>query len=116
MATVEYIALAALVSLVLAVGGATGRARQLPDAVGAQLRKAYCLVAGGDCLGPGGPRPCVVSSRSDGRELRASVAFVRLADGRVLLREDRSDGTVALTVLESSGAGGAMQGGLKLRL
>jgi hypothetical protein len=69
-----------------------------------QLRRAYCLVAGGDCLGRDGPRPCVVRSRTRSREVRVSIVLARLRDGREVVREERSDGTVRVTVVQGSGA------------
>ena len=105
-ASVEWVALLAVVvgALLAAVGSSLGVAPSLPRAVAATFERAFCLVSGGDCLG-GRPRPCVVRSHERSRERRASVAVLRLADGRTVLREDRSDGTVVLTVEDVAGAG-----------
>jgi hypothetical protein len=114
MATVEYAALAVLVSVVTAVGGAAVGGERIPLAVAAQMRLALCLVQGGDCLGPGGPRPCVVRTDRSAEDRRVSIAVLRLADGRTVVREVRSDGSVAVTVLLSDQAGGALMAGGRL--
>jgi hypothetical protein len=116
MATLEYTALALVVSAALVVGGAATDATALPGAVGAQLRKAYCLVAGGDCLARGGPRPCVVSSRSKLAEYRVAIAVVRLRDGRIVVREELSDGTYRVSVQQATGGGAGVQFGLHAQL
>jgi hypothetical protein len=116
VATLEYTALAVVVSAALAVGGAVVDAPALPSAVGAQLRRAYCVVAGGDCFARGGPRPCVVGSRTRLVEHRVALAVLRLRDGRSVLIEERSDGTVRVTVLQATGGGAGVQLGLDLRL
>jgi hypothetical protein len=116
VATVEYTALAFVVSAALAVaGGAVGAGSEaIPAAVGAELRKAYCLVAGGDCLGRHGPRPCVVGSRLRSRQTTVAIAMVRLRDGRTVLREVLSDGRVRVTVAQGTGAGVAGELGIEL--
>jgi len=115
MATVEYAALAVLVSLVTAVGGAAVDAERIPVAVARQLTRALCLVQGGDCLGRDGPRPCVVREDERGRRVDLSVLALRLADGRTVLREERSDGTVAVTVSLAGEAGGGIVAGGRVR-
>jgi hypothetical protein len=115
MATVEYAALAVLVSLVLGVAGTAVGAERIPLAVAGQLGRALCLVQGGDCLGRDGPRPCVVREEERSRRTDVSVLALRLADGRTVLREQRSDGTVAVTVSLVAEAGGAVVAGGRLR-
>jgi hypothetical protein len=104
--SVEWVALLGVVGGVFAAAAAAapGVAPAVPRAVGATFERAFCLVSGGDCLS-GRPRPCVVRSRERTRERRASLALVRLADGRTVLREERSDGTVVLTVEDTASAG-----------
>lgn len=116
MATVEYAALAVLVSAALVVGGATVDAHAIGAAVGGQLRKAYCVVAGGDCFARGGPRPCLVRSQSQLAEHRVSVAVLRLRDGRTVLLEELSDGTFRASLTLSSGAGAGVELGTDVTL
>jgi hypothetical protein len=68
--------------------------------------RALCLVQGGDCLGRDGPEPCVVREDERSRRTDVSIVALRLADGRTVLREERSDGTVAVTVSLADEAGG----------
>ncbi|HEV3002622.1 MAG TPA: hypothetical protein VGW75_17935 [Solirubrobacteraceae bacterium] len=105
-ASVEWIAVVGVVvcALAAAVAGAVPGAGAVPRAVAAGFERAFCLVSGGDCLS-GRPRPCVVGAHEHAHERRVSLALVRLADGRTVLREQRSDGTVAVTVEDAARAG-----------
>lgn len=97
-ASLEYVAVVAVVTVALALGAAVTGAEAVPRAVAAQVERAFCLVSGGDCLGDRGPRACTVRARTGARERRLKAIVVRLADGRLVLTEERSDGTVAVTV------------------
>lgn len=116
MATVEYAALAVLVSVALVVGSAAVDAQAIGAAVGGQLRRAYCVVAGGDCFARGGPRPCVVRSDSKLAEHRVSLALVRLRDGRTVLLEELSDGGFRVSLTLSSGGGAGIELGADVRI
>jgi hypothetical protein len=116
VATVEYAALAVLVSLAVVVGGAAADAPAIGAAVGGQLRRAYCVVAGGDCFARGGPRPCVVRSDSKLAENRVSLALVRLRDGRTVLLEELSDGSFRVSLTLSSGGGAGIELGADVRI
>jgi Flp pilus assembly pilin Flp len=108
-ATVEYVAVVTVLAVVLAaaLGVLPGAAREIPDAVAAAIHRAICVVSGGDCFGAGGPRPCVLGRASRAHEKHLAIGIGRLADGRVVVREERSDGTVAVTVgrFDSAGVG-----------
>lgn len=111
MATVEYAALVVLVSLVTAAGATAVGGERIALGVAAQARRALCVVQGGDCHGPGGPRPCVVRADTSSRDRRVSIVVLRLGDGRSVVREVRSDGSVVVTVLLSDQVGaGAVWG------
>jgi len=116
-ATVDYIALIAVLGLLLAgglmivAGGAPG----VTNAVLGQLRRALCVVRGGDCPAER-PRPCVVASDRDSRHVALSIAIVRVDEDRYVLRERMSDGTVRLTVARRTGAGVEAALGGRLRL
>jgi hypothetical protein len=114
VATIEYVALFVVVSLALAVGGAAVDAQALPGAVARELHKAYCLVANGDCLGPGGSRPCVVTARSRSDQTEVGIVLVTLRDGRTVLREQLSDGTVRVTVAANGGVSLGARFGVKI--
>jgi hypothetical protein len=99
-ASLEYVAVIAVVVLVLAAGAAVAGAGAVPKAVAAQVHRAYCLVAGGDCLGDEGPRPCTVRTRGGASERRVKAWLAKLADGRSVLTEEHSDGTATVTLLD----------------
>ncbi len=107
-ASIEWIAMLGVVAgtFLAALAGALPGADAIPRAVAAAFERAFCVVSGGDCLS-GPPRPCVVGRDERSRERRATVSVVRLADGRTVVREERSDGTVAVTVEDGAQAGAA---------
>ena len=110
-ATADYVALIALLAMLLtAAAGATAvGAPGVANAVTGQLRRALCIVAGGDC--PIAPRrPCTVTSARDGRRLTVSLGIVRLDEDHAVLRERLSDGTIRLTLSERDGGG--VEGGI----
>jgi hypothetical protein len=110
-ATTDYVALVALLALLLVVGaGIAGVAAPgLVNAVVGQLRHALCVVSGGSCpLAPSGP--CTVASMRDARHVGVNLWLVRLDDDRVLLRERLSDGTFHLTV--STREAGGIEAGI----
>lgn len=116
-ATTDYVALLALLAVLLAIAAGlmgTG-APGLVNAVVGQLRRALCLVGGGDCP-PAPRRPCTVASTRKARHVAVNLGIVRLDDDRVVLRERLSDGTVRLTLSERGGGGveGGVGGRLKL--
>nr|MBA3327781.1 hypothetical protein [Solirubrobacterales bacterium] len=116
-ATVDYVALLAIVAVLLA-GAVAVTAVQAPgvaDAVVAQVRRALCIVSGRACPVQRN-RPCVVLAVRDARHVAANVAIVRLDDDHVLLRERLSDGSVRLTILERSGGGLEVGLGAQARL
>jgi hypothetical protein len=120
-ATIDYVALIAVLALLLAaapaLAGAGVGAPGVTNAVVGQLRRALCVVSGGAC--PDERRqPCVVTSRRDADHVAVSIAIVRVDEDRYVLRERLSGGTVRLTVAQRSGAGveGAVGARLRLKL
>jgi hypothetical protein len=107
--TVEYLGVVALVAL---VGGAAATVavaggRDIARAVPREVIRALCLVGGGDC--DRDRKACPVRSRALRAGATVRVAFVRLGRHHGLVEELRSDGTVALTLVEER-AGGAEAG------
>ena len=98
-ASLEYTALLALVAIVVAVGGGLGMAPSIVNAVGRQMRTALCRVGAGRCEALE-RQACTVRSRSTDGAVTAKLAFLRVGRGYGLLRSERSDGTVELTLLE----------------
>ncbi len=115
-ASLEWIVVVGVVAVAMsaALAGALPGAEAVPRAVASTFERAFCLVAGGDCLGEGGPRPCVVASNEHSRERRASVMVLRFGDGRSVLREERSDRTVAITVVDDARLGAGVLWGAEL--
>jgi hypothetical protein len=113
-ASLEYVVVIGLVAVVLAAGGAAASAAGIPQSIAASVHRALCLVSGGDCLAEGGPRPCVVASDGRSRERKGTLVVATLADGRIVLREDRSDGTVSITVVKDVRGGAEANVGPRL--
>src|SRR3954463_16560306 len=103
-ATVEYlggVAVGAALFAAVAVPALAGR--DVAGMVVGEMRRALCVVSGGECYLD--RRPCVVASRELRDESGVSLAIVRLGSREVLLREERSDGTVAVTFLRDTRGG-----------
>ncbi len=104
-ATIEYAALLLLVALVLAAGAWVvvdpGISRGVLDG----MRRALCEISGLGCPADSARQPCVVKSRGDRDSASVTVVVVRVGADAAVLRELRSDGTVAVTLLEGGSAG-----------
>lgn len=116
-ATVDYVALIAVVAVVLtlALAFATAGAPGIVNAVARQFRHALCAVGGGSCPDLR-PRPCTVASRRDTRHYAVSILVVRVDDDRYVLREVMSDGTIRLTTARSGAFGGEVAVGGRAKL
>lgn len=94
--TIEYAGLVLLVALVVA---AAATLWVDPQVIGGAVTRAFargiCVVSGGFC--DADRQPCVTASESRERGWHVNVAVVRYGESDVLIREQRSDGTVALT-------------------
>lgn len=120
--TLEYVALMALLAVVVTAAGATALAPTYVNAAVGGFQRALCIVTGRECRSLD-EQACVVRSNSESNTLTANIAFVRLEDGRLLLQERLSDGRIRITVTDKSGIGGEIGvgasagvklGGLKL--
>src|SRR3954452_13594889 len=94
-AAVEYVGLLALVAIVLGAGALLGGGEAVASAVGRGMQRALCVVRGGEC--DLDVRPCVVSAGGVEDDGSVDVFVVRIGSDEVVLREDRSDGTSAVT-------------------
>lgn len=114
-ASAEYVALLALVALALlaatVVVADPGVGRSVLDG----MRRALCEVSGLGCPADAARQPCVVASRRDRDSASVSIVVVRLGADATVLRELRSDGTVAVTLLGAGSAGAeiGLGGGLE---
>jgi hypothetical protein len=104
-ATVDYAAVVLAVSLVLVAAGgvAATRGAGVADALSRQIARALCIVIGGDCDRE--REPCVVATAMHTRRNGLTVIVGRLESDRIVLQEQRSDGSVVVTYLEHEGAG-----------
>jgi Flp pilus assembly pilin Flp len=103
-ATLEWTALVAVVAVVLALGGALAGGPGIVNAVGGALRRAICLVGGGDCRPPR-PKACVLSASDASVRASVELTFVKLGGRFGLLRQELSDGTFRLTLVDDVEAG-----------
>jgi hypothetical protein len=94
-ASLEWVAIVAVVAALLAVGTALAQADALGRRVTRQMARALCLVGHGDCRRD--QEPCVTRSEHGASSLLLNAFFVRLGSGWDALIEQRSDGTVAVT-------------------
>lgn len=116
-ATVDYVALVAVLAIVLGLGlgVASAGAAGIVNAVTGQIRHALCLVGGGTCTAVRS-KPCTVLSTRDLHHFAITVFVVRLDYDRYVLREQMSDGTVRLTVARSGALGAELGVGATARL
>lgn len=110
-ATIEYVAVIAVLALLLMVTTAVASARApgVANAVLGQFRRALCIVAGRGCASQT-LSVCVVGSDRTADHGAVTIAIVHLDGDRYVLRERLSDGTVRLTV--ASGGGLGVEGGI----
>src|SRR3954447_2070414 len=118
-ASVDYVALVALVALVLGAAAALAAATGIGESVGAAMRRALCGDTGGVaarrralCVATGGScgaHSCVVASRREVSSGEFDVGVARVGTEETILREERADGTVALTLIRAR-AGGPQTG------
>jgi hypothetical protein len=98
--SVEYVAILALVAIVMAatVAGGASLGPGVANAVVGGFRHGLCVVTGRACVEVA-EGPCVVRSTRDARRETLSVLVAQIGSGRVVLREKLSDGRVRLTLL-----------------
>ncbi len=102
-ASLEYIVLLVISTLVVGGGAMAVKGEGLAASVLAQFARGICVVSGGDCERD--RAPCVVGAQTTSQDLVVVVAVIRLAGGRTIIRQRRSDGTELVTLIESGGAG-----------
>ena len=117
-ASAEFVALLAVVGVVLAGAAAVGSPPALAAKVAGAVRHGICLVAGGICT-PGEARaaglaPCLVHARAERERLGGRLLVVRLGRGDSLLVERRSDGSAAVSFADGGGAGASVGAGLHI--
>jgi hypothetical protein len=113
-AGVDYVGVLLLVTVVLGAVALVADGAGIPQAVDHQLLRALCIVRGGECEQDRAPCPVRSDRRDDSASARILVFHVG-AD-KTLIREERSDGTVAVTVAYGKQAGLEVSGGAHLEV
>lgn len=99
----------AAVLVLLAMSGVWGR--QITDGISELLSRLFDAVPAIDCAAataedPWAPdHPCVTASSASGHSLGLDLGVVELEDGLQALIEERSDGTVAVTIADEGSVG-----------
>jgi hypothetical protein len=86
----------------------------IPAAVDHQLLRALCIVRGGECEQDRAPCPVRSDRRDDA--VGARILVFRVGVDKTLIREERSDGTVAVTVAYGEEGGLEVSGGAHLEV
>ena len=114
-ASVEYIAVVALVAIVFTVAGSfTLQGRAIAAAAMAQTRRGLCIVEGHDCKDP--VEPCSVSSHGSGTDISGTAYFVRLGAGKFALIDRLSNGKATVTITHHLDVGIASEEGGRLKI
>jgi hypothetical protein len=113
-ASLEWLAVVALVSSLLALGAGLAEADAVGRRVTREMARALCIVRDGDCRRD--QEPCALSQESDRSTWTVEVAFVRHKRERFALIERRSDGTYAVTTDSTVSLGAFGQVGAKANL
>ena len=108
-AAVELAGLLLLVTAVLgaaiAVADRAGAAANLAGGVRRQMARAICLVDGGSPACTADRSLCVIGARDTGIRAAVDILVLRTERGSLLLKERRSDGTVAVTLVDEHALG-----------
>jgi len=102
-AGVDYVAVLLLVVLVLGAAGLAADGSGIPQSVDHQLMRALCVVRGGECEQD--RAPCAVDTDRHEDAASARILVFRVGGDKTIVREERSDGTIAITVAYGRQAG-----------
>jgi hypothetical protein len=114
-ATLEYVAVVAVVAAVLATVGTVVAGPAIANGVGGAFQRALCVVTGTGCRTLT-PPVCTVRTAGTDISAKVKVTFVRLGRTAGLLRTERSDGTVDVTLLDKVDGGLVATAGASGRL
>jgi hypothetical protein len=110
-ASLEWLAVVALVASLLALGAGLAQADAVGRRVTRQMARALCLVREGDCRRD--QEPCVVDSDDRREQTEDGFLLLRLRHDRSSLIAHRSDGTYAVTLTDGNAFGVEATLGLK---
>lgn len=108
-ASVEWVGVVALVAVVMASVAAFALPTGIGPAVVRQIHRALCIVSGGVC--DLDQRPCVTAANATEDEAHLNLGILRLGRHELILREHQSDGSVLVTYLHDTSAGGEVGAG-----
>jgi hypothetical protein len=111
-AGVDYVAVLLLVVAVLGAAAFVADGSGIPQSVDHQLRRALCVVRGGDCDQDRAPCPVATDRRDDA--VSARILVFRIGQDKTIIREERSDGTIAVIVAYGRQAGLEVADGVRL--
>ena len=111
-AGVDYVAIVLLVVTVLGAAALAADASGIPHSVHHQMLRALCVVRGGDCEQDRAPCPVATDRRDDA--VGARILVFRVGQDKTVVREERSDGTTAITVAYGHEAGIEVADGVRL--
>ena len=103
-----------LVTTVLGVIAMAADGAGIPQAVDRQMLRALCIVRHGDCEQDRAPCPVATDRRRDA--VAARVLVFRIGQDKAIVREERSDGTIAITVAFGKEAGVEVGDGVHVSL
>lgn len=116
-ASLEYAGVLAIMAAVLVVTASVTGGGAILNGVVRGLERALCRVTGDDCLATE-LKACTVRSRETGGRLGIKLTFFKLGGSLSLLREELSDGTVDITLIDGTDAAPAAalgaSGGVRL--
>jgi hypothetical protein len=113
-AGLEYVGVVLLVTTVLGVVAMAADGAGIPQAVDRQMLRALCVVRHGDCEQDRAPCPVATDRRRDA--VAARVLVFRIGQDKAIVREERSDGTIAITVAFGKEAGIEVADGVHVSL
>lgn len=116
-ASLEYAGVLAVVAAVLVLGGALAGGGAIVNGVVRGVELALCRVGGGDCLAQE-LEACSVRSRETGGRVGVKATVVEVAGRFAILREQLSDGSFDVSVLDdleaAASAGVGAEAGVQL--
>jgi hypothetical protein len=108
-AAADYVALLAMVAVVLAGAGSAGALDGVPARVSHAVRVGLCIVGGDVCrtadARADGLDPCVVGEQTNGGGLQVTLFSIRFGEMGEWTVAERSDGTVLVTRADDRRAG-----------
>lgn len=117
-ASVDYVAVLALVAVVLGAVAATVGAPWLAPKVAETIRRGICVVSGALCTPEDAERaglePCPIHRRSNAERAGATIAVIRLERGDELVIERLSNDQARVSFIDGGRAGGEVGLGARL--